>query len=29
MIPKQVQDMLARFELKWYDWRFKATLITL
>jgi mono/diheme cytochrome c family protein len=27
MIPKKVQDMLASFELKWVDWRFKATLI--
>lgn len=29
MIPQKVQDMLARFELRWVDWRFKATLVTI
>jgi mono/diheme cytochrome c family protein len=27
MIPKKVRDFLARFEPKWYGWRFKATLV--
>ncbi|MHC4941614.1 MAG: c-type cytochrome [Planctomycetota bacterium] len=29
MIPRKIQEWLGEFELKWYDWRFKATLIAI